>query len=428
MKKLRLATVGVVTLKKEIIESSDFLAAKKNGDTKAAERVIDLVWKEKKTTHLSEHVNENTVFLSMPSTTRTNIIPAIMAKRHSDKFLRPFVYGDELFDVLHNTASKDIPRDRRIFSPREYGVADKQGVNELLKGKQIVIVDDLITTGSSIRNFTNFLREKGLDVTHAVALMGDRRLALDPVTERKLDAVLQEKEINIPIENINHITRSEAGGLIRRLNGVKRKDGIQKITEDLQRLQRRATINNSQGNTTGGDYGTQRTNSGNKQLGERIPTYTSSPASSTKKIETQWKNILDAERKAIIERVKSLTATTIKNIDRQEKRINKHQLSKPKSIFVLNKKATFKWERISISLQKRSKSLHRRLDFLQSFKDKNKVLIGFSDNIERIATSRATKKDEGLHKQYIQLRQQERFKNRKTVKATNNKKRKSRSR
>ncbi len=43
MKTLGLATVGLVNIKKEVINSDDFLAGKR-GDIAAADRVIEMIW------------------------------------------------------------------------------------------------------------------------------------------------------------------------------------------------------------------------------------------------------------------------------------------------------------------------------------------------------------------------------------------------
>ncbi len=276
MKNLGLATVGIVSLKKEVLESEDFLAAKQGSDIDAATRVIDKVWKSKKSDQLKNNIVENTVFLSMPSTTKQNILPAMMAIKFSDDFDCPFVYGDDLFNTLHGKASKKIARDKRVFNPREYSVADPEGVSSQLKGKNVVLVDDVITTGSSIRHFTEFLRKHNIWVNHVACLMGDRRLALDTKTEKKLDLALQEKGVDIQIDTINHITRSEAGGLLRRLNGLRGENGLRKFTEDLQRIQRKPSLKSAQGYSRGRKYCQQRGDRGVEQLCERVQTYSCS--------------------------------------------------------------------------------------------------------------------------------------------------------
>lgn len=190
------ATVGCSNIKKDVVESPNFIAGK-YGDVEATDKVIEQIWHPKKTKVLEKQLTSKTVFLSQPSTTKSNVIPIQLALRLSSRLERPFVNGDEFFDTLHNVASKNISRDRRVFNKREFNLVDKEKMNSLLQGKDIIIVDDIITTGSSIRNFKEFLTEQNLNVIHAVGLMGDSRLELDSSTKNKLSDLLKTKNINV---------------------------------------------------------------------------------------------------------------------------------------------------------------------------------------------------------------------------------------
>lgn len=273
MKNIGLATVGLVSIKKNIIESEIFGLAKK-GDVKSAKKIIELVWRSNKTEDLSLKINKGAVFLSLPSTTKLNVIPTVLANSLAENFSCQFVSGDDLFLTAHNRASKNIPRDLRVFSPREYEIFDLNKT-ETLRGKNIIIVDDVITTGSSIRNFTEFLEKNELNVTHVVGLMGDRRLSLDVNTKNKLEAALKANNINIPIENIHHITRTEAGGLIRRLNGLRSKDGIEKFAKEIRRIQHHRPAERAERTSDGrGNTSAARNDTSNGEISERISNYT----------------------------------------------------------------------------------------------------------------------------------------------------------
>lgn len=281
---LGLATVGLVVIKKEIINSPDFFAAKA-GDPAAADKIIEKVWSDKKTDQLRDYLTNNSIFLTMPSTTRTNILPVQLAQLLSRETKVPWAYGDEIFNAEHTTASKNISRDKRIFFSREFTIADKESV-EILQEFSVVIVDDIITSGGSIRGFAEFLRNQNISISHVIGLMGDRRFKIDQKTEKKLEKLMAEKIPFIKYESIKYITRTEAGGLIRLLNSARSDNAISKLTENLRGIQRTGTVRSSQ-RVTGADRNNcpQRKNKSNVKTGERVSTYTS--ASNSKGIE--WK-------------------------------------------------------------------------------------------------------------------------------------------
>jgi hypothetical protein len=271
---LGLATVGIVTIKKDVVTSSDFLAGK-DGNPTAADKVVRQIWSDKKTEQLQEHLDTDSVFLTMPSTTRTNIIPVQLAKYLSQETGRPWLNGDNIFNAEHNAASKNIPRDKRIFNARLFSTIDKRNTDKL-KNKKVVIVDDIITSGSSIRNLAEFLRNQEINVTHAIGLMGDRRLEIDQKTENKLKELLKQKGIEIDFDTINYITRMEAGGLIRLINNARNDNAIQKITRNLQRVQRHGIIKNTERTPRADwDQGAKGENQGNVGTRERVQTYPS---------------------------------------------------------------------------------------------------------------------------------------------------------
>ncbi len=283
---LGLATVGLVTIKKEIITSHNFLAGK-GGDPVAADEIIKKVWSDKKTEQLSEYLEDNSLFLTMPSTTGKNVIPLVLAEFLYKKTGIPFALGDEYFDVNHTKPSKSIPRDKRLFEERDFSVNKGKKV-EQLNNFNIIIIDDIITTGGSIRAYAELLRNENLKVSHIVGLMGDRRFEIDKKTETKLKTSLEEKKININFESINYITRTEAGSLLRLLNNARTENAIKKITGQLQRIQRCGTVENIKryskcevrGNFQGKD-------NSNETTGERISAYSST--SSSKQVEWEIK-------------------------------------------------------------------------------------------------------------------------------------------
>lgn len=276
---LQPATVGLVTIKKDVIASPDFQAGKA-GDPTASDRIVNQVWSDKKTEQLREHLSDNSIFLTMPSTTRLNVIPIQLAKFLSRKTGHPWAIGDEIFKTSHQVASKNIPRNKRLFQSKKFEIRDEKLI-EKFKEYKIVIVDDIITTGGSIRVFSEFLKDQKIKVDHVIGLMGDRRFEIDKKTAEKLRKLLKEKNIGINFESINYLTRTEAGGLIQSLNNARSDNAIQKLAEQLQGISRFGVTSNFE-RTPGTDRNQSpgRKNIGNGRTCERVQTYSS--ASSTR--------------------------------------------------------------------------------------------------------------------------------------------------
>ncbi len=266
------ATVGTTRIKKDIIASNEWEAAK-IGDDLAAQEIVQQAWNYKKTDVIREELkNKKTVFISQPSTTATNIIPIILAEHLADQTNSTSINGDEFYDSIHSEASKGIPRDKRVFRPREY-----EGVNlEILKNeignRQVFIVEDILNTGGSVRAFSNQLNKDGFEVVGIIALMGDRRLSLDQKTVDRLNNALENQGIDFKADNLQ-ITRLEAGGLIRMTNQARSENAKKQLTRNLQGLQDRQTaydLGRDQQQTRG-DNGLERGNKSNAKFDQGIP-------------------------------------------------------------------------------------------------------------------------------------------------------------
>jgi hypothetical protein len=273
---LGLATVGLVAIKKEVVKSLEFLKGKK-GDIEAANQIVQQIWSNKKTIQLSEHITDDSIILTVPSSTKENVIPIQLAKFLSQETKTPWLNGDSIFDTTHDIASKNIARDKRVFNKRKYSISKNKNLSEL-QNKKIFIADDIITSGSSIRNYSEFLRDNNLKVSHVIALMGDRRLDIDLKTEEKLKLLLKDKNIGIKFESIRYITRTEAGGLIRLLNNARSDNAIRKLTQNIHGIQRhRTTTNIKEYSRTARHQSTGKKDKGNVGVSERIQTYSRSP-------------------------------------------------------------------------------------------------------------------------------------------------------
>lgn len=221
-----------------VMESPDWKAAKK-GDQAAANRIIEELWTEKKAEALKEQLEspEDSLVISQPSTTLGNVIPLQLAKKIAADLRAEFSAGRDHFEALHRTESKKIPRYQRPYRPRKYKPVDPDKLKALAGDKEIVVVEDVLTTAGSAAQFVRALQKEGLKVRTVAALMGDPRLRVDPNTQHKLSKAL--KRADIPIRSVDlakNLTRSEAGSIIQQLNQARTENAKQKLTENLSRL------------------------------------------------------------------------------------------------------------------------------------------------------------------------------------------------
>jgi len=93
---------------------------------------------------------------------------------------------------------------------------------EPLEGKKAVLIDDVFTTGGSVKAFSKELSNNKLEVSNVVGLMGDKRFVVDKITEQNLKSALEDTGIAADTNRLKSLlTRTEAGMLIQRLNREK---------------------------------------------------------------------------------------------------------------------------------------------------------------------------------------------------------------
>ncbi|MCP3873236.1 MAG: phosphoribosyltransferase [Desulfobacteraceae bacterium] len=244
--------VGKSSIDKDIMNSDDWLKAK-SGDFEAATRVIDSLWSEKKTGQLKELIGsvKDKVLVTMPSSSGTNILPLVMARKFEKEFAGKLkvIQGDEFFNPTHNAEVKNISRFDRVFFKRKY--RSEKPLNKNLEGKKAILVDDIFTTGGSVKSFSDELANNKLEVSNVVGLMGDKRFNLDKNTEQKLRTALEDTGIADDTGRLKSIlTRTEAGMLIQRLNREKglKNEKFRELAKRIQRLHKGVFVKNIRGN------------------------------------------------------------------------------------------------------------------------------------------------------------------------------------
>lgn len=268
---------GKESIDRDLLESPDWAAAKSQADESAAERIISRLWSQKKTDALKAVMGSatNIVLVSQPSTSGFNVLPLTFAKQLAQEIGAGYFAGDQLYDPIHSQQMKHISRLQRPFHPRDYASVDPEAVRLKLGGKTVVVIEDLLTTGGSVKDFVRALGDDGIRVSSVAALSGDRRLQVDEKTSRALRTALQGKGIELQASELaGNLTRSEARGIILLINNLRTENGKAKLTQNLQRVLDRGTLEHM-----GGDkrpernLGPEREDSRYETDDKRIPSW-----------------------------------------------------------------------------------------------------------------------------------------------------------
>lgn len=267
--------VGKAQIDKKIMNSKDWLKAK-SGDFKAAEKIVSSLWSAQKTGQLKELLGDfkDKVLVTMPSTSGMNILPGVLAQKLAKEFdgKLQVIQGDEFFNITHNAEVKNISRFDRVFFRRKYKTEKPFGKN--IEGKKAILVDDIFTTGGSVKNFSEALTNNKLEVSNIVALMGDKRFKVDENTEQKLKTALDNADINADSNHLaSLLTRTEAGILIQKLNKERglNNEKHRELTKRIQGLSKGIFVKNiTRDRNTGRDKSPGRTNRNNAKDVKRI--------------------------------------------------------------------------------------------------------------------------------------------------------------
>ncbi len=185
--------------KDEILVDPLFVRAKK-GDARAAQELIEQYWTDQKTEELKFILlpDRQPVFFSVPGTSRLNQVPLALARFMAKKTREHhslYLIGDEHIASLHTSMMKSLKNGDRLMAPRLYEAYDPQffrRINEIVPNAQLILVEDILTTGTSVNTFRRFLEHNGLHVDRIAALKGDTQISPTQAELDKLQKMAQK--------------------------------------------------------------------------------------------------------------------------------------------------------------------------------------------------------------------------------------------
>lgn len=234
---------GVVTSLKTNIKITendpDWLAGKEKGDKEAADRFAKKFWSEKQTEELKKQIDhpENTLFISVPSSSKNNVHPVSLAEKLSGEFGGRFVPGETYFDVLHERQSKKVRPFERVFHPRIYEPVDSGALKAVAGNREVIVTDDIFTTGGSAASLIRILDRVGISVKAVAGYFGSTKLSVPPQTVSSMHKALKNSGIPLKARELaKHLTSEEAKIIIELVNKAGSENEKAELTRKLQRL------------------------------------------------------------------------------------------------------------------------------------------------------------------------------------------------
>jgi len=198
--------IGKQAINRELIHSQTWERAK-NYDFRSAMMIVNECWTPQKTASLKKQITDpkSTILLTQPSSTKSNVIPIVLGEKLANEIGCELIISEHFFISTHKKQIKKITRTERPFIKKKYKLekdVDRDLFKETFSGKDIILIDDIITTGGSVKEFNYALEQKGFNIKSVVALMGEKRLNMDENTKKHLLNALIDKDVNVDIEKL----------------------------------------------------------------------------------------------------------------------------------------------------------------------------------------------------------------------------------
>lgn len=226
----------------------DFEAGKK-GDLEAATRFAeDNIDKARTKRYIKRVADDNTVLVSMPSTTGKNLHAIALANLVSDVSKQgkklpnvPVINGADIAVPARTEEAKTVDRAERPFKQEPY--IPKEAMGKLLAGKNIILTEDIISQGGSVANMQRVLEALGYEVRGVVSSMGIN--ILYPARNTSLHDKFKEEILDlVDAGDINlHklLTREEENIILNSIREISSKEGKVDYAEKVAALLRSRT-------------------------------------------------------------------------------------------------------------------------------------------------------------------------------------------
>ena len=125
--------------------------------------------------HGDSYVNKDALY---PYTHDTSLLCKVMAERFADKNIEVVVGPTMGAAILAQLVAYHLSEltDREVYGvyadkDGQGGFVLKRGYDQIVKGKQVLVVEDLTTTGGSIKKVVEIVREAGGKVSGVIAIV-----------------------------------------------------------------------------------------------------------------------------------------------------------------------------------------------------------------------------------------------------------------
>ncbi len=235
------AIVGRTKIDTALIATDMWRLAKEEGSVKDALACIKEKWKlqDNKRQILNNLLKEpdKVVIISVPGSSHKNKIPVCLGEGLAKRYRCNFIDGNQLFQSDHNIASKKIYAENRLFQPRLY--TQRQRFSNK-NNKSVLIVDDVLTTGGSIKQLCRTLNKAGVKIKGVVCLMGDPRIRITESTNKAINKAMKEKFPDMPIRKRQNfcanMTQGEGFNFSKTLNKTKTADARQALSLKINKV------------------------------------------------------------------------------------------------------------------------------------------------------------------------------------------------
>ena len=219
-------------------ESEDWRAAK-SGDPDAAMRVVESVWTPDRTAALAARLDpaKGTLFVSVPSTTGQNELPKVLGRYLAQQLDGVFEDGDAYFTAEHKAPVKGISPQKRPFAIRKYQPVERTALRQAAQVRNVVVTEDVFTTGASAKAFVRALNESGIHVDSVAGIMGDARLDPEPQLVSKLARTLRNAGIGVKAKDLAWLlSKGEVNVIIQNIHGARTDNERYELARQLQGL------------------------------------------------------------------------------------------------------------------------------------------------------------------------------------------------